>query len=131
MSHDWGKKKATPVPTPPASTGEGEDCSAYVEERFGRNLSVELADSAKLAIRRRIAGSLIEPSDELTTTVNSSSENVRSVKGFSEKDVYLYPTGMSSIFNAHQLLLAAFGEGKMVCFGYVLSFLAYLLWIGD
>ncbi|RPA72846.1 cystathionine gamma-synthase-like protein [Ascobolus immersus RN42] len=109
----WGKKKgAVKVETP---RGE-EDCSEYVEQRFGRNLSVELADKAKLAIRRRIAGCL----SEVGKVEGVVEEGIaRGMEGLTEEDVYLYPSGMSSIFNAHQLLLAALGEvGKCVCFGF-------------
>ena len=35
-----------------------QDLAQFVEERFGRNLNMEFAAQAKLAIRKRIAGSL-------------------------------------------------------------------------
>lgn len=34
-----------------------------------------------------------------------------------EQDIYLYPTGMSAIYNAHRTLLAAKGNLKSVSYG--------------
>ena len=90
----------------------------FVEERFGRNLDMSLATNAKLAIRRRITGALtanVELGEALEMTESASPG--RQVHGFSEDDVYLYPTGMSSIFNIHRVLLACLGELKSICFG--------------
>ncbi|KAH0543994.1 hypothetical protein FGG08_001761 [Glutinoglossum americanum] len=39
-------------------TFEGREYSQFIEERFGRNLDLSFVQNAKLAIRRRIAGSL-------------------------------------------------------------------------
>lgn len=90
----------------------------FVEERFGRNLDMSLAMNAKLAIRRRIAGALtanvdLEEALELTESVPPG----RQVHGFSEHDVYLYPTGMSSIFNVHRVCMSCLGDLKSICFG--------------
>ncbi|PYH41143.1 cystathionine gamma-synthase [Aspergillus saccharolyticus JOP 1030-1] len=101
------------------STGEAQDGKEYVqfiEERFGRNLNVSLADQARLAVRRRIAGVLtadVELSEALEKT-----EGEGRVAGLTDADVFLYPTGMSSIFNAHQMLLSCRGQLKSVCFGF-------------
>ena len=92
----------------------------FLEERFGRNLETSLAASAKLAIRRRIAGSLtanVDLNEALDAT--DKTETVRNVQGFSEDDVYLYPTGMSSIFNVHQTMLKTRGWFKSISYGYV------------
>lgn len=102
---------------------DDKDCTSFVEERFGRNLNAELAFKAKLAIKRRISGCLIDNSD-LDVALSKSPEGCdRRLKGLSEEDVYLYPTGMSSIFNAHRTLLAlARSEGRepeqSICFGF-------------
>ena len=92
----------------------------FVEERFGRNLDVSLADKAKLAIRRRIAGALTANVDlhdaESHTHLSTRTEHV---EGFSEDDVYLYPCGMNSIFNTHRALMACRGKLKSVSYGYV------------
>lgn len=84
----------------------------YVEERFGRNLPFGMASRAKLALRRRIAGTLLsdhkmdDQIDRMTgdETV-APNESVRQVPEVSENDVYLYPCGMASIFDAHQTLM--------------------------
>ena len=99
---------------------DGQDeCQQFIEERFGRNLSPSFASNAKLAIRRRIAGSLrADVSLEAAMESASLSADVRRVDGFSEDDVYLHPTGMSSIFNTHRALLAARGPLKSICYGF-------------
>ena len=109
-----------------AST-ETRDPAQFVEERFGRNLDFSLAAKAKLAVRRRIAGSLtadVELKEALEMRGETSTP--RQASGFSEDDVYLFPTGMSSIFNSHQALLAARGEMKSICYGYVFCYLKTL-----
>lgn len=98
----------------------GKDLVQFVEERFGRNLDMSLAANATLAIRKRIAGSLTADV-ELPVALNlpGMPEAVREVQGFSDGDIYLYPTGMSSIFNTHQTLLETRGQMKSISFGYV------------
>lgn len=76
--------------------------SVFVEERFGRNLPFELAKDARIALRRRIAGTLVgdmadEPADQAVSA--------RQVKGITEEDVYLFPCGMASIFHAHLTIM--------------------------
>ena len=111
-----------------ASLGARESCSSllsdhrdfiqYIEERYGRNLTLQQAENAKLAIRRRLAGSLVDDLDLAEAIAISHDSNpTRKVNGFTEDDVYLYPSGMSSIFNTHQTLLAARGFLKSVSFG--------------
>lgn len=98
--------------TPP----EGREYAQFIEERFGRNLSTAFAENAKTAVRRRIAGSLtanVELNEALETEVLGSR-----ISGLTENDVFLYPTGMNSIFNTHQALMAARGETKSICFGF-------------
>ncbi|KAL7774579.1 hypothetical protein CFE70_005491 [Pyrenophora teres f. teres 0-1] len=99
--------------------GEVQDPAQFVEERFGRNLSLTKAKNAKLAIRRRIAGSLTADV-ELTEamTLDHDAARQRPIAGFSEDDVYLYPTGMSSIFNAHRNLLRAKGSHRAIVYGF-------------
>ncbi|KAL8925122.1 MAG: hypothetical protein Q9208_003627 [Pyrenodesmia sp. 3 TL-2023] len=96
-----------------------DECAQFVEERYGRNLDISLAGKAKLAIRKRIAGGLTADVDLNTTAeVVHSSMNIRQVPGFSEDDVYLYPSGMSSIFNTHRIMMACRGRMKSICFGF-------------
>lgn len=97
----------------------GQDQTHYVEERFGRNLGASLASDAKVAIRRRIAGSLtadVELAEALETATDREKE--RDVPGFSDDDVYLYPCGMNAIFNTHRLMKIAKGPHKSICFGF-------------
>ena len=89
--------------------------NSYVEERYGRNLGISLASNAKVAIRRRIAGLLTE--DVELDDALKASDDQRQSRGCSEDDVYLYPSGMSAIFNAHQSLMAARQSMKSVCYG--------------
>lgn len=99
---------------------DGKDHVQFVEERFGRNLDQKLGDNAKVAIRRRISGTLIADSDlqERLDSVDVPGRE-RGVPGFSVDDIYLYPSGMSSIFNTHRTLMKSRGEMKSICFGYV------------
>lgn len=106
------------------SNGAAEigDRSRFVEERFGRNLNMEMSSDAKIVIRRRVAGSLtmdVELGEALQT--HDDSNTIRKVSGFSVEDVYLYPCGMNSIYKTHQTMLQARGAMKSICFGYVKS----------
>lgn len=103
------------------ASAEGKEYAQFVEERFGRNLDMSLAANAKLAIRRRIAGALtadVELHEALKMT--DARALMRHVQGFSEDDVYLYPTGMSAIFNIHRTLMTFRGDMKSICYGLVL-----------
>lgn len=98
---------------------EGRDLrenAQFVEERFGRNLSPTLASWAKLAIRRRIAGSLIANVD-LNEALEKEQISGR-LAGLKEDDVFLFPSGMSSIFHTHQNLLMTEHSLKSICFGF-------------
>lgn len=100
-------------------TSEGKEHIQFLEERFGRNLDTSLAANAKLAIRRRIAGVLIanvELDEALELT--QATMHPRQVQGFSEHDIFLFPTGMSAIFNTHRMLMACRGELQSICFGH-------------
>ncbi|ORY15875.1 cystathionine gamma-synthase [Clohesyomyces aquaticus] len=100
--------------------GSGEqDPTQFVEERFGRNLDISMTANAKLAVRRRIAGSLTaDVGLTEALTLEKDFERTRNVAGFSEDDVYLYPCGMNSIFLTHQSLMAAKGQLKSIVFGF-------------
>ncbi|KAJ5819679.1 hypothetical protein N7474_005270 [Penicillium riverlandense] len=103
---------------PAASNGvqDGREYGQFIEERFGRNLSPSLTNQAKQAVRRRIAGVLTADVDLPAALDEKVSEG--RVAGISEDDVFLYPSGMSSIFNSHQIIMAARGEKKSICFGF-------------
>ncbi|KZT66234.1 PLP-dependent transferase [Daedalea quercina L-15889] len=98
------------------------DQSVYLEERYGRNLPLESADACKRALRRRIAGVLVRdnPSDWSNAGGNKAEigPSTRGVDNVAEDDVFLFPTGMSAIWHAHQLSLAARPAAKSVCFGF-------------
>ena len=118
------------TPTTSPSHPENEDLSPaqFIEERFGRNLNAKLASQAKLAIRRRITGCLRADTDlEIALSTSDSQratedEDTKRQSNLSEDDVYLFPTGMSAIFNAHQILLHRSACGptplKSICFGF-------------
>jgi len=99
------------------------DQSTYLEERYGRNLPQDSADFAKRALRRRIAGVLLRDEAPDWGVVGSPSSELRPstrVPGVTEDDVYLYPTGMAAIWNAHQAVFAVRPAAKSVAFGSVL-----------
>ncbi|CAG7927869.1 unnamed protein product [Penicillium olsonii] len=112
-----GPRKGSIGESPPKeTTDDGRDYAQFIEERFGRNLSTSLANQAKQAVRRRIAG-VLTADVELSEALEATSSEGR-VAGMSEEDVLLYPSGMSAIFNAHQTLLATRGELPSICFGF-------------
>ena len=97
------------------------DSVQFVEERFGRNLDTVFAAQAKLAIRKRIAGSLTSDVDlpgSLESPPDTSRERIRGLPGFSEDDVYLFSCGMNAIFTTHRTLMSARGELKSVMHGF-------------
>jgi cystathionine gamma-synthase len=101
-----------------------KDQSVYLEERYGRNLPVGSAAAAKHAMRRRIAGVLVRDSpDDCSGKPIAGGEDVeigpssRGVKEVTENDVYLFPTGMTAIWNAHHLAMMTRPKAKSVCFG--------------
>lgn len=116
--------------TSTAATGDAEtlnrDQLIYLEERYGRNLNSKSVSQAKLAVRRRICGSLVLDAD-IEAALQSSQNGVKAALGahdherVDEDDVYLYPTGMTSIFHAHQIAMQALPNGKTAksaCFGF-------------
>lgn len=120
-------RRTPTLPPTIAQTEQDEDVlSRYVEERYGRNLDLSLAPLAKLAMRRRIAGVLRETPGQAIPVERienvDGEESTRGVVGLTEKDVWLYPCGMSAIWHAHQLVMGAkeragLEVGKSVCFG--------------
>jgi len=85
---------------------ENKEYKMFIEERFGRNLDLSFVNEAKQALKRRIAGTLKEEG------LNTHQRVV------SESDIFLYPTGMASIFNSHQILLKTLPNEKSICFGF-------------
>ena len=111
----------TPPRTPETQENQvsSKDYSQFIEERFGRNLNSTLARNAKLAIRRRIAGCILDDTDLDEALQKSDCTTTRRSHGLTEEDVYLYPAGMCSIFNTHRLLIASAPKPlKSICFGF-------------
>jgi cystathionine gamma-synthase len=105
------------TPTIPDTEDLTQDQMLYLEERYGRNLDISFAGRAKIALRRRIAGTLRDNVSINEALLQEPGDTARSQKGLDESDVYLCPTGMSSIWTAHQLLIQALPPRKSVCFG--------------
>ena len=103
----------------PHTDEEHDDCRFFIEERFGRNLDTSLAAKAKVALCRRISGCLVT---EIPSHVNrlpqDTGTNSICARKVLEKDVYLYPTGMSAIYNTHRMLLETSGAKKSIIYGY-------------
>ena len=108
-----------------SATDHGEQ-TRFVEERYGRNLNLEMTDKAKSAIRRRIAGSLTSTVDlpkSLEEPVDFDSHLSHHRSSLSIEDVYLYPGGMNSIYNAHRTILSAAPPReavarRVICYGF-------------
>ncbi|KAJ5937466.1 hypothetical protein N7454_004766 [Penicillium verhagenii] len=115
----WGASTpsaSSAAPTTTSSVEDGRDYAQFIEERFGRNLSALHAAQAKVAVRKRIAG-VLTADVELPEALETASSKGR-VDNISEDDVFLYPSGMSAIFNAHQTLMNARGPLQSICFGF-------------
>ena len=77
----------------------------------------ESAIQAKKKIRHRILEILLTRTN---ARIYSSDNKALSSSGgqlLAIDDIFLYPTGMSAIWSAHQLCLGALGGRKSVCFG--------------
>ena len=99
---------------------DGVEHPHFIEERFGRNLAATLATNAKKAIRRRIAGAVTASIDDAAETPAPETPLVIRQPDISpDMDVFLFPTGMSAIFNIHRTILHTLGCHKSVMFGYV------------
>lgn len=89
-----------------------QDSNTYIEERYGRNLDIQSVIEAKLTMRRRIAAALQSTEDSCSASSSTSPGPI------SSNDVYLFPTGMSAIYNSHRLALKLGGSLQSVCFGF-------------
>lgn len=96
---------------------ESKDSQQFVEERFGRNMNLDLVESAKLTVRKRIAGSQDEDVESMLQLQEGQTWSNERQHVLSEDDVYLFPTGMNAIFSTHQMLLSVLGPKQAVCFG--------------
>ncbi|KAF5098568.1 hypothetical protein DV451_003302 [Geotrichum candidum] len=109
--HKSGNNREFSVDKSELLSKDDKDTNVFLEERFGRNLDLSFAAEAKLALRRRISGKINESSRDASNSSGHTAE-------ISENDVYLYPTGMASIFSAHRAALEVGGNLKSVCYGF-------------
>lgn len=91
-----------------------KEFNTFIEQKYGRVLDLKFAEQAKVALRRRICGKI-----DKSHSQEDEMQKARRGKHLSETDVYLYPSGMAAIFNAHHALLqVAETQNKSVCFGF-------------
>ncbi|ABN67744.2 cystathionine gamma-synthase [Scheffersomyces stipitis CBS 6054] len=96
------------------SEEEIKEHDTFIEQKFGRVLDLKFAKEAKIALRRRICGKVDKSHNQ-----KEEMEKARRGKNLSETDVYLFPSGMASIFYAHHVLLNVSKKPKKsVCFGF-------------
>lgn len=95
------------------------DFTTFIEQKYGRVLDLKFATQAKVALRRRIAGKADQAqADHLEASEPNGFDRKRGTH-ISEDDVYLYPSGMASIFHAHQAILGINDvPKKSACFGF-------------
>ncbi|KAK5105824.1 hypothetical protein LTR62_002127 [Meristemomyces frigidus] len=119
--HGSGHQNNTDESSGPTENGV-PDSVLFVEERFGRNLDITMAQNAKLAVRRRIAGSLTA-NEELPQSLDTQpsedmNQRERGVPGFSVDDIYLYPMGMNAMYHTHRALRSTIGELPSIMYGF-------------
>lgn len=116
----------SPAQTPASEPHDAlvSEHSTYLEERYGRNFPLSDAPAAKRAMRRRIAGTLVQDvALDADAPPRAGGDNVelgpssRGVSSVTENDVYLYPTGMTAIWSAHAIARAVRPPAKSICFG--------------
>lgn len=88
-----------------------KESELFIDQKFGRILDLKFADAAKIALRKRLAGNL-------EVSLKEAQSDAHQGVHVSYEDVYLFPSGMASIFNAHHALLSSEEPKKSVCFGF-------------
>jgi cystathionine gamma-synthase len=118
--HYTAKERRISPPPLPADVLTA-DQSVYLEERYGRNLPQGSDTSAKRALRRRIADVLVHDTQNYWDSAGNADVELgpssRGVADVTEDDVFLYPSGMSSIWCAHHLARATRPAAKSAAFG--------------
>ena len=95
-----------------------EEHCFFIEERFGRNLDMSFSSKAKTALRRRISGCLTKENPSHVNSLPGNTEtDFTCLRKILEEDVYLYPTGMSAIYNTHRILMEAIGLKESIIYG--------------
>jgi cystathionine gamma-synthase len=92
----YNRSRYSKSPPLPDNDDENPDCSDYLEERFGRNLTLSHLEEMIESLKSRVA-----------------SNHPNGTFG----DVFLFPSGMSALYNAHRLLGKS-GSLRSVCFGF-------------
>ena len=95
------------------------DHKVSFERRYSEPLLADAA-IAKRSLRQRIAGLLVRHNRQGGPFAGRTTLPCGFVD-ITENDVYLFPTGMTAIWNAHQLALAVRPTAKSVCFGSAIS----------
>ncbi|MBE3046630.1 PLP-dependent transferase [Candidatus Bathyarchaeota archaeon] len=90
----------------------------FLEERFGRNLSLSLVQRASSAIKRRIAGAVAADADVERSNGQALAANSRGIVNLEESDIYLFPCGMNAIFNVHRALMDIGEPRKSIILGF-------------
>lgn len=98
--------------------------SGFVEERYGRNLDVAVAQQAKTAVRQRLAGLLpLQKGADVANGYNLIVENGRDEDNrppntLPAEDVYLFSGGMAAIYTAHHVITAYKPNLPCVMYGF-------------
>ncbi|KAJ1977305.1 Cystathionine gamma-synthase [Dimargaris verticillata] len=109
-------KSGSPMPTPLFAPDDEptvplEDASEYMEMRYGRNVDIVRARDCKAQLRHRIAEAVYEGHVNTAASATNPAD--------AADNVYMFPTGMGAIFNAHRFLRQALGmQRQSACFGF-------------
>ncbi|KAF6812971.1 cystathionine gamma-synthase [Colletotrichum plurivorum] len=112
-----GCQQTTSLPEENGDYAPGRNSNIPTEDPH-ESSSIPSAEEEKAILRRRIAGILNRrraspPKCSLETELPGQSAETPA-----EHDIYLFPTGMSAIFNVHRFLLGVRGSMKSVSFGF-------------
>ncbi|KAF9492719.1 PLP-dependent transferase [Pleurotus eryngii] len=98
--------------TPISATKTRGDVS-FLEANCHYDLELDSDVEAKRALRLVIAGDFNTPDSVTARDPGGSRPSV------SSEDVFLFPTGMAAIWNAHQLALNSYSHSKTICYGFL------------
>ncbi|KAJ3216816.1 hypothetical protein HDU67_008902 [Dinochytrium kinnereticum] len=92
------------------------EMDVFVEERYGRNLDLRMVQHAQTVLKKRIAGLLGDEGSQ--TSPASSVPQFRNMDALTEAEVFLFPCGMSAIYNAHRAILHMRPNKQTAQFGF-------------
>jgi cystathionine gamma-synthase len=96
-----------------------QESELFIDQKYGRILDLKFGEAAKVALRKRIIGNFEISLKQVQSDLNNgSSSGDKDAGKLNFEDVYLYPSGMAAIFNAHVALLQSTEAKKSVCFGF-------------